>query len=125
MAQTQMAQKVEFEKVLDLNNPQDLNEFLKILKEFGYNARYNPYDKTLNIEGQLSFCDIYYKAYTVWHNNIRLSYKDMPEKGVIRIILNNENHTREKVLYLKRNAKAHYAAGELSFFIHDYCDDDD
>jgi len=123
MTQAQMAQKVE-EKVLDLNNPQDLNEFLRILKEFGYNARYNPKDKMLYVKGELSFVDVYDKVYTMWHNDIRFSYKDMPEKGVIRIILNNEDHTIERILLLKRNSKANYAHGELTFFIHDFYDDD-
>jgi hypothetical protein len=124
MAQNQMAQKVE-EKVLDLNNPQDLNEFLRILKEFGYNARYNPKDKMLYVEGELGFADLYHiRGYTIWHNDVRLSYKDRPEKGVIRIEINTKDHTRERILFLKRNAKAHYAAGELTFFIHDYEDDD-
>jgi hypothetical protein len=119
-----MGQKVE-EKVLDLNNPNDLNEFLRILKEFGYNTRYNPKDKMLYVEGDLGFADIYDKVYAIWHNGIRLAYKDMPEKGVIRIILNNKDHTKERILFLKRNSKADYAAGELTFFIHDFYDDDE
>ena len=122
MTQTQMVQKVE-EKVLDLNNPQDLNEFLGILNEFGYNTRYNPKDKMLYVEGELGFVDVYDKVYAIWRNNIRLAYKDMPEKGVIRIILNNKDHTKERILYLKRNSKANYAAGELTFFIHDFYDE--
>jgi hypothetical protein len=45
-------------KSLDLKNPEDLNEFLEIIKAFGFEVIHNPVRREIKVKGVFVYTDL-------------------------------------------------------------------
>lgn len=100
-------------KSLDLKNPEDLNEFLEIIKAFGFEVTHNPVRREIKVKGVLVYTDLPSRVLTLRNRSSEIVFSRNKDNNVAEFRAGLRNREVVYVVVIPNNIDVYYSCSSL------------
>jgi len=100
-------------KSLDLKNPEDLNEFLEIIKAFGFEVIHNPVRREIKVKGVFVYTDLPSRVLTLRNRSSEIVLSRNKDNNVAEFRVGLRNREVVYVVVIPNNIDVYYSCSSL------------
>jgi hypothetical protein len=100
-------------KNLDLKNPKDLNEFLEIIKAFGFEAVHDPVRREIKVKGVFVYTDLPSRVLTLRSGNSEIVYTRNKDDNTVKFRVGLRNREVVYEVVMPNNIDVYYSCSSL------------
>jgi hypothetical protein len=98
---------------LDIKNPKDLDEFLEIIKAFGFEVVHDPVRREIRIKGVFVYTDLPSRVLTLRNNNSEIVYSRNKDENTVRFRVGLRNREIVYEVVMPNNIDVYYSDPSL------------
>ena len=100
-------------KSLDLKNPEDLNEFLEIIKGFGFEVINDPVRREIKVKGVFVYTDLPSRVLTLRNRNSEIIFTRNKDENTVRFRAGLRNREIVHEVVMPNNIDVYYSDSSL------------
>ena len=100
-------------KSLDLKNPEDLNEFLEIIKAFGFEVTHNPVRREIKVKGVFVYTDLPSRVLTLRNRSSEIVFSRNKDENTAKFRVGLRNREVVYEIVTSNNVDVYYSCSSL------------